>query len=105
MSAITHAYLTDKSTSTLGNSSTQLLPANSSRNFLLIENTSTSNDVWVNLSGGTSSVSGSGCIYLPKQNTTTPVYLSRILFDTAVPATSITAIAAAGSTTVTVLEA
>lgn len=100
MSAITHPVLRDASVSNLGATSTQLLAANSSRNFLLIGNTSGSNDIWVNLSGGTAAANGTGCIFLPKG----PVASSVIFLEMAPPANAITAIATGSSTTVTVLE-
>jgi len=100
MSALTHTLPADKSTTTLGNSSTKLLDANPARNFLLIENTHASQDVWVNLVGGTAAANGVGCIFLKGGN----VAASRVVFDITVPSGQINALATGSSTTVTVLE-
>ena len=92
--------LRDSSTATLGAASAQLLAFSSSRSFLLIENTHATNDVWVNLTGGTAAANGSGCILLAKGN----VAASRILLNSGVPANAITAISTGANTTVTVID-
>lgn len=90
----------DSSTTTLGAASTQILGFSASRSFLLIENVDTTNDIWVNLTGGTAVANGSGCIFLPHGGGTT----ARIVFNAGCPTNAITAISAGANTHVTVLD-
>ncbi len=90
--------LVNASVTASGTGSVQLLPFDVGRNFLLLENLNATNDVWVNLAGGTASVAGSGCILLKAGN----VPNSRIVFESSVPAGPIN-VACSGSAALTVI--
>jgi hypothetical protein len=92
--------LRDSSQAALPTSSTQILTASSSRSFLLLENTDATNDIWVNLTGGTASARGSGCIFLPHAQGAA----SRIVFNAGCPANAITAISITATTSLTVID-
>jgi len=93
-------FIRDSSQTALPTTSTQILPASSSRSFLLLENTDTVNDIWVNLAGGAAAAQGSGCIFLPKGGGVN----SRIVFSSAVPTNAIFAISLVATTKLTVLD-
>lgn len=94
MSADTRAQLADAST-TIGATSVLIVPAGKSNNFLSIENVHATQDVWLNLTGGTAVANAAGNTFLP--------HLTRIIFDKFVPTSAITAIATGATTPLTIL--
>jgi hypothetical protein len=96
-------FLRDSSQAALPTSSTQILPFSSARSFLLLENTDATNDIWVNLTGGTAVARGPGCIFLPHASATQPSP-SRIVFNAGCPTNAITAISLVATTSLTVID-
>ncbi len=94
-------FIRDSSQTALPTSSTQILPASSSRSFLLLENTDAANDIWVNLAGGAAVANGPGCIFLGHGP---GAVSSRVIFGGACPTNAINAISLVATTKLTVLD-
>jgi len=93
-------FIRDSSQTALPTATTQILPASSSRTFLLLENADATNDIWVNLAGGAAVANGPGCILLPHGGGPT----ARIVFTSACPTNAINAISLVATTKLTVLD-
>lgn len=91
--ALTRGLMVDSS-ATIGASSTQVLPVDTFRGYLMVSNPNASNTFWCNFAGGTAAANTSGNVFFGTN--------ASIIFDASVPTSAVNCIGSGASTIITI---